>query len=299
MLYKVSLAALLLSALAPLAFAQSISITDDTFIDSSAVGSISNGIDTQSYGADQKVKVVSSAQASANSAASISYTHTLFHLPSSVIAAFSTGLVTDVTVNYIPFNDSLGTYGTNPMDNDYIMQLHPLSHSFTTGNGQQTDPNTGNTDYSTTGGATWQTYDGNVTHTWASAGGDYDSVSVPDTNGTNLPASSGAKVSSAAFVWDITSLMSVVASQSDLETNGGLIRLPNEPVSDFQKNTINSKTGLAGIQDFTSLNSAEAPINQPYIQLTYAPEPATLGLVALGLPLIGRRARTCGRRAAL
>ena len=256
-------------------------ITDDTFIDSSAAGAVnSSGVDEQSYGMDAKVKGVSADTPNSNSGASTSsFTHVLFKLPQSVISDFSAGQVTKVTVNYYPVNDSLSQPPND--DGDDRLELHPLAPSsypgsFTIGDGTQTPAK-----LSDDGGATWQTRDGSVK--WTNPGGDFDSTDVVDTNylnGSPYPVSKG----STPFSWDITSLMNVNASLSDLETNGGLIKMPNDPnYSSFQ---ITNMT-----QDFVSLDSAQATSLQPYIEETFAPEPGTLGVMMLAMPLIFRRRR--------
>lgn len=274
------------------AFAQvNVPILNDTFIDSSAPGYFPAGdttVDEQSYGANTKVKVVSSATENANSSGqTISYTHTLFQIPSIVITDWQGGLLSSVTVNYYPVNDSLATSSAQSFnDGDTYMNLYPLTHSFTIGNGTQpgTNMTESSTYASTTGGATWATYDGNVADTWTTPGGDYASDHVSDTN-TTLPASNGT----VPFTWNITSLLQNSADEADLAAYGALIRLPNEPVSAYQLSAM--------VQDFTSLDSADASSNTPFITLTFVPEPASAatGLLVMSMGLMRRRSRrkTC------
>ena len=250
---------------------QTVPITSDTFIDSSAAGDVVNGVDEQSYGADGSVKVVAANTGNSFSGTNpSSYTHVLFQIPATVITEYATGLVTDVTVNYYPKNDSLasatGPYPGNANDGDNVIQLHPLTQAFTVGNGTQTPlvP-------STTGGATYATYNG--TNDWASPGGDYDSAFVDDTNAT-LPASKGP----VPFTWDITSLLANPTTEAELANNGAILVLP-DAITQIP----------VGTQDFTSLYSANNTSSTPFIGLTLVPEPASASLLLLAGGLLAKR----------
>ena len=99
------------------------------------------------------------------------------------------------------------------------------------------------------------------------------------------PAASTSNSSNTPFTWDITSLLIVNSANSDLETYGGLVRLPNEPVSNFQ---LTNQT-----QDFVSLYSADTATTQfaPFFTVTYTPEPTSLAVLLLATPVMLRRKR--------
>ncbi len=245
-------------------------ITADTFVDSGAPSAPSNGVDEVSYGADGSVKVVVANSTNSMSVTSSSVTHVLFQVPSTVFADYATGLVSDVTVNYYPKNDSLAGAGTdNNADGDNVIQLHPLTRAFTVGNGTQTPfvP-------STTGGATYLTSDGSTP--WTTPGGDFDTNNYVNDSNATLPVSK----MSVPFTWDLTSLLANTATAGELAANGAILVLPD---------TI-SQVPL-GTQDFTSLYSAKNTSSTPFISVTLVPEPATasLLLVAGGTLCLGRR----------
>ena len=274
MLAGASLASATWAGRAGAATVVNVPITNDTFIDSSAAGNVVNGVDEQSYGADGSVKVVVADTPDTYSAGDVtSYTHALFQIPAVVFTDYASGLVSDVTVSYYPKNDSLaGSGSNNNADGDNVLQLHPLTQSFTIGNGTQTPAAA-----STAGGATWATYNG--VNAWANAGGDYDSAYVNDTNAT-LPVSKG----SVPFVWDIISLLADPTTAAELATNGAILVLPD---------TIAQVP--YGTQDFTSLYSANNSSSTPFVSVTLVPEPAAASLLVLGgaAPLARRRS---GRR---
>ena len=175
--------------------------------------------------------------------------------------------MSDVTVNYYPKNDSLaGSGSNNNADGDGVIQLHPLTDTFTVGTGTQTPfvP-------STTGGATYLTRDG--TTAWTAAGGDYDAAYVNDSNAT-LPASKGT----VPFTWDITSLLANGTTNGELSANGAILVLPD---------TI-SQVPL-GTQDFTSLDSANNTSTTPFITVTLVPRTRDLLCAAGGRNGVPRR----------
>ena len=245
-------------------------ITNDTFIDSSAAGDVVNGVDQQSYGADGSVKVVVSDTPDTFSAGDVaSYTHVLFQVPAVVLADYAAGLVSDVTVSYYPKNDSLaGAGANNNADGDNVIQLHPLTQSFTVGNGTQTPATP-----STTGGATWATYNG--TNPWATAGGDFDATNYVIDDNATLPPSKGT----VPFTWDVTPLLANSVTASELAANGAILVLP-DPIAQVPY----------GTQDFTSLYSANNTSSTPFISVTLVPEPATASWILLGgVACIARR----------
>jgi autotransporter-associated beta strand protein len=228
-------------------------ITSDTFIDSGSNGTINpatgqenvpgsvvNGQDNFSYGADGKVKAVSSNYSS--SYPYVSYTHVLFNLPQSFWTELSTGQVAAAYVNYYSFNDSL-----DPSDGHGQMQLDPMTRAFTIGNGTQS-PLVESTD----GGATWDTYDGSESDLWTTPGGDYDSTNfVLDSNGdtfSTLPPSKG----STPFTWNITSLIVNPTTSAELENYGTLIKVINDAVLPPDLNN-----GGENVDDFVSFYSAD------------------------------------------
>jgi len=260
---------------------QNVGITNDDFVDNSAPAN--------NYGADAKVKAVSSPTPNMYSSANTSFTHVLFQIPSVVFTEFQTGLVTDVTVNYYPYNDSLPAPGAknqaNIGDGDNVMQLYAMTQSWDVGNGTQT-PAPGTP--STIPGATWNTYDG--THAWANpnGGGDYDSsLDVVDDN-TSLPTGlNNSPGGTTPFTWDITPLLQDATTFAELEDNGALIKMPNDP-------NLSSQEISSQQQDFVSFQSADNTSFTPYVQLTLVPEPTcALTLAALAGILCTRRGRRC------
>lgn len=276
--------------------AQQFDITNDTFLDSGSPGSpspsdpnqpnvpgsIVNGQDIYSYGGEGKIKAVASNYSS--SYPFISYCHTLITLPQSFWNAIGTNQVISATVNYYPFNDSLST-----SDAHTNMELHPLTHAFTTGNGLQNGSGVPPVP-STTGGATWMTYDGSESDQWSTPGGDYDPTDVLISN-TSLPTSKGT----VPFTWDITSLINNATTKAELENYGALIKVNNE--SSFPSTPI-----PPGVNDFVSFYSADymtAPstattddTHLPFVTLVVAPEPmSAVGAMAMLAGLAARRRR--------
>jgi autotransporter-associated beta strand protein len=244
-------AAISLAALATFASAQQESIiTADTFIDSGSPGtynpstgelnvpgSIVNGQDIYSYGADGKVKAVTSSYSS--SYPFVSATHVLFDLPQSFWSAIGSQPVASVVVSYYPFNDSLSVPDAH--DN---MELHPLTHAFTVGDGTQS-PLVPSDD----GGATWDSYDGTAADAWNTPGGDYDAANYALASWTSatLPPSKG----STPFSWDITSLINDSTTRAELQDNGALIKVINEGIFP------NNPPPPGGENDFVSFYSAD------------------------------------------
>ena len=260
-------------ALVPTARAQQkFVVTSDTFIDSGSPGSpdpatgqpnggsaaIVNGQDIYSYGADGKVKAVTSNYSS--SYPFVSATHILFTLPQSFWNSIGTGPVESVIVSYYPFNDSLNT--SDAHDN---MELHPLTRAFTTGDGTQS-PLVASND----GGATWETYDGSVADAWTTPGGDYDAANFAYDTATDstLPASKG----STPFSWDITSLINNPTTRAELEDYGALVKVTNEGV--FPSNV----PIPPGVNDFVSFYSAD------YMTAMNTSNPAFVPNVVVTLP---------------
>ncbi|HUB24232.1 MAG TPA: PEP-CTERM sorting domain-containing protein [Tepidisphaeraceae bacterium] len=240
---------LLSAAAAAVARGQEYDITSDTFIDSGSPGTINpstgmendpgsvvNGQDIYSYGADGKVKAVSSNFSS--SYPYISYTHVLFNLPESFWSELSSEPVAAASVSYYAFNDSL-----DPGDGHGLMQIDPMTRAFTIGNGTQS-PLVASTD----GGATWDTYDGSESDLWTTPGGDYDSSNfVLDENGNNFPVSKG----SAPFTWNITSLIVNPTTSAEMENYGTIIKVYNETILPSDAND-----GGENVDDFVSFYSA-------------------------------------------
>lgn len=276
----VGVASLSLVACASAQVTQTVGITNDDFIDNSAP--------TSNYGADAKVKAVSSPEPNMYSTANTSFTHVLFQIPAIVFTEFKSGLVTDVTVNYYPYNDSLPAPGAknqaNIGDGDGVMQLYAMTQSWDVGNGVQSPTPVA----STIPGATWDTYDG--THAWANpnGGGDYDSSLDVVDNNTSLPAGlNNSPTGTTPFTWDITPLLQDASTFTELEDNGALIKMPDDP--DLSAQELSSQQ-----QDFVSFQSADNTSFTPYLQLTLVPEPASvLTVAALGGILCNRRGRRC------
>ncbi|MGD0139841.1 MAG: PEP-CTERM sorting domain-containing protein [Tepidisphaeraceae bacterium] len=244
-------AAISLAVLAPFAYAQQESIiTGDTFIDSGSPGtvnpstgqlnvpgSIVNGQDIYSYGADGKVKAVTSSYSS--SYPFVSATHVLLELPQSFWNAIGNQPVASAIVSYYPFNDSLSVPDAH--DN---MELHPLTHAFTVGDGTQS-PLVASND----GGAMWDSYDGAVADAWTTPGGDYDAANyvLASVTDSTLPPSKG----STPFSWNITSLINNPTTRAELEENGALIKVINEGIFP------NNPPPPGGENDFVSFYSAD------------------------------------------
>ncbi|HZZ44572.1 MAG TPA: dockerin type I repeat-containing protein [Tepidisphaeraceae bacterium] len=255
------LSAALLLSLSPLAYAQQYVITSDTFVDSGSPGTnnpgtgqpnggsaaFANGQDIYSYGADGKVKAVTSNYSS--SYQFVSATHVLFSLPQTFWTALNTDLASypslltnpnfKVTVNYYSFNDSLSVANGHG-----DMELHPLTQSFTTGNGTQSPLAPADSAHP---GATWNTYDGELTDTWTTPGGDFDTSHFATISNTSLPVSKGA----VPFSWNIASLVTNSSTRSELQNNGALIKVINEGVFPPSIPT------PPGVNDFVSFYSAD------------------------------------------
>jgi hypothetical protein len=109
-------------------------------------------------------------------------------------------------------------------------------------------------------GATWQTADG-VT-SWTSLGGDFDAA-------TGVDAVKGVNW----FSWDITPLW----DNSDLRSFGAILRMNDET---------NPGTGNMPRAPF---NSSDNTASQPYVEVTYAPEPGALFGFLAGVAWLARR----------
>lgn len=244
------LAASSVALLASFASAQEYDITTDTFVDSGSPGTINpatgqtndpgtivDGQDIYSYGADGKVKAVTSSYSS--SYPYVSATHVLFDLPASFWTAIGTSDVASAIVSYYPLNDSLSV-----PDNHNNLELHPLLQAFTEGNGTQS-PLVPSTD----GGATWDSYDGAVADAWTTPGGTYDTTNyvLASVTNTTLPVSKG----SVPFSWDITSLINNPTTRAELENYGALIKVVNEGIFP------NNPPPPGGENDFVSFYSSK------------------------------------------
>ena len=260
-------AAASLAACTGFASAAKVTITDDTFVDSATPDN--------NFGSDLKLKAVSNGGSSMyplNADGTGSLTHTFVKLPQSFWDAAGTGTVSSATVDVFAFNNSL-----NAADTHGNVQLLPLTKAFAVGNGTQT-PLAG----STTGGATWNTYDG--TNKWTTVGGDYDAAATPVT--ATAPDGSAvstiASKSSTPFQWDITSLMNNPTTRAELQNFGLMLRVVNET-------TYNGNDFLS----MYSANTANDTAHLPYATVTAVPEPATLGMIGIAAVagLSRRRAR--------
>ncbi len=295
-------AAIFLACVSSIARAQqSYTIVNDTFIDSGSPGSpypggppgtlnggsgaIQNGVDIYSYGADGKVKAVTSSYSS--SYPFVSATHVLLQLPTSFWTAIGSNNVQSAVVTYWPFNDSLSV--ADQHDN---MELHPLTRAFTTGNGTQSPLVA-----STSGGATWETYDGNVSDAWTTPGGDFDAtnyVLASVTDSTLPPSLKNNPSNPVPFSWNITSLIDNSTTRAELENYGAMIRVVNEGTFP------NNPAPPSGENDFVSFLSADAitagaTSNSAYLPAVavLVPEPASAvsGLLAFSGLLLIRRPR--------
>ena len=115
----------------------------------------------------------------------------------------------------------------------------------------------------TEGGVTWNTRDGSTA--WGSAGGSYDGA----IRATTTTAGSGTGV---WYTWDITSL---VQDWTDgASANYGLML-----------------KGRTYWHVMNGLNSREASAGNPYLAIDATPEPATLGLLAVGAMALIRKRR--------
>jgi hypothetical protein len=135
------------------------------------------------------------------------------------------------------------------------VNLYPLTAAFAEGSGNGTVSGDG---------ATWQTSDG--TNSWITPGGDYDlSTFVTASKSTNW------------FSWDITGLL----NNTDLRSFGALLRMNDES---------NPGAGNMPRAPFTSSNGAVG--QQPYVQVTYTPDPCSLVILGfLTIVGIGKRPR--------
>jgi autotransporter-associated beta strand protein len=219
-------------------------------------GTIVNGQDIYSYGADGKVKAVTSSYSS--SYPYVSATHVIFELPQSFWTALGNQDVASAIVSYYPFNDSLSA----PDDHNNL-ELHPLTHPFTIGNGTQS-PLVPSTD----GGATWDSYDGAVTDPWTTPGGDFDAANYALITNTSFPASKG----STPFSWNIASLINNPTTRAEIEANGLLMKVNNEGIFP------NNPPPPGGENDFVSFYSAD------YMTAMGTTNPAFLPNVQVTLP---------------
>ena len=286
--------------------ASAYNITADTFIDSTSLGTpgpasgpnpgynpavTAGGSDADSYGDDGKVKAVAGNYNSGSYPSDAA--HVLFLLPTSFWTALGNArTVTSAVVSYYPFTQRL-----NPSDGlgHGNMELHPLTHSFTVGNGQQS--NSVNVEVpSTTGGATWDSFDGVNSDSWATPGGDYDNTAGDFVNisNTSLPTASSG-VTSGPFTWNITSLINNPVTRLELYNYGALIKVSNESNEPDYSTTgtmVNDFVSFFSADDQnTSGNSYTKDPNAAYLPTVSlsVPEPASAATLALGLLAFRRR----------
>lgn len=225
-------------------------VTSDTRIDSDRT--------TRNYGVSSDLKLI------VNSADhySGSYVRLLVDIPDSALAAAKIAVASgslDSVRLYLDFwwvsNASGETMSTRSV------VAHPLTQSWVEGTG----------DGSATGnGATFLTYDG--MHSWATAGGDYDSSVSIKWTAVNSSSDSGW------YYFDLTSLL-----KSGYDLSDGLILLlsPETPV-------VASNSWCT----YDAYSSECASAVTPYIAVTTVPEPSTIAMLStacIGALLFFRR----------
>jgi hypothetical protein len=221
-------------------------ITTDTYLDSANP--------TKNFGSSGSDKVVIN---------STSVCRTLFDLPTS-LWSYSPGSIVSASVSFYVFQDNTQTYNVS---------LLPLTSGFIAGTGSSAGTTPAN-------GATWLTYDG--THSWTTAGGDFDSAySVVGLKGSLGP--NPADPSGRFFTFDITSLLNNPTTEAELQNCGAMLSI------DF------GQTPPATGQCYASFTSADTThYTAPYLpslEVTVVPEPSLSVLVMAGLAAI-----TCFRK---
>lgn len=269
-------------------------IVNDTFLDSGWTPHVVNGVDQSSYGADSKIKSVSSGFS--NGFPTPTQTHALIQFsPAFWTALASTPTYQEVDVLIYPYNNSLGLAADGPYNGYRDLELHPLTRGYsksdgTAGPGDGIQSNAQKQQvYSDNGGPTWASYDGNSAHTWTTAGGDFvdltsaspgvDFVLAKD---PTVPGVTTAGKTPQPFVFNITPLLQNPALLTDLETYGALIRVTDE------------YNPPSGTQDFTSMvssdDTAAADANYLPSVVIVTPEPASLAATGCVVAaLLGRR----------
>jgi hypothetical protein len=160
---------------------------------------------------------------------------------------YSPDQIVSATVSFYTWSDRSST------SNIY---LYPMTRSWAVGTGAVPAD-----------GATWLTYDG--TNSWTTTGGDYDaSHSVVAIKGPDLGGGDRN------FTWDITSLLNDPVTRAELQNYGAMLKITETPPS----------SGWLGAA-FSSFEDA-TPINRPFVQVV-TPEPASLLMLAAGLPVVG------------
>ncbi|HOW96356.1 MAG TPA: DNRLRE domain-containing protein [Kiritimatiellia bacterium] len=178
---------------------------------------------------------------------------TLFKLPAEVWSYAPIQIVSAVVSFYV-WSDNAQTYDVS---------LHPMLRDFAEGTG---------TGSATGDGATWNTYDG--VNAWTTAGGDFDSgysvLGVKGTLGVNPGEPNGR-----FYTWDITALLNDVTAWSELQSYGAMLRIDETVPPSGQR-----------FNAYTSSDSTTytAPY-LPSLTITAIPEPGTLALLAMGLPV--------------
>jgi len=223
-------------------------ITQDTYIDSRQYGSYhSQGTNFANANVD---KVFVNKAASGEDVAG-SPTRGLFYLPASVFS-YSPSQIASATVNFYVWSDKSGNFSVS---------LYPMTRSWVVGTGA-----------TSADGVTWSTYD--AAHLWTSPGGDFDATrSVVATKGPVFDPDYGDRY----FIWDITSLLKDPIARAELQNNGAMLK-------------VTSETPPPGGYNGDAFSSYEdpVPLNWPYVEVTVAaPEPASLLMLAAGVPLVG------------
>lgn len=200
--------------------------------------------------------------------------HSVFQLPALFWSAVGNSPVTSATVTLVIRNNNSGI-GVDGSGEQAV--LAPLTQSYVAGLGGIPSQTKGGGTKNTAAnpiGADWFTTDG--INTWTTPGGSYDAadtVSVRDLS------------TSVSLTWDITSLINNVGTSTDtrslIKNNGLLLKLSNDALVQ----PVNQ-------QQFISFYSSEATppngdgslvANAPVVNFTVAPEPASLGILSLGI----------------
>jgi hypothetical protein len=210
-------------------------ISTDTYLDSASP--------TKNYGLSGSDKVVIN---------STSACRTLFDLPTR-LWSYSPGDIVSASVSFYVFQDNTQTYNVS---------LFPLTSGFVEGTGSSAGLTPAN-------GATWLTYDG--THSWTTAGGDFDSANtVLGLKGTlGVHGDSNGRF----FTFDITSLLANPTAEAELQNYGAMLRIDETIPPSGQR-----------FASFTSANSAS--YTAPFVELTVVPEPSSSMLVMAGLSAV-------------
>ena len=210
-------------------------ISTDTYLDSASP--------TKNYGLSGSDKVVIN---------STSACRTVFDLPTN-LWSYSPGDIVSASVSFYVFNDNTASYNVS---------LFPLTSGFVEGTGSSAGLTPAN-------GATWLTYDG--THSWTTAGGDFDSANTV----LGLKGSLGIHGDSNGrfFTFDITSLLANPTAEAELQNYGAMLRIDETIPPSGQR-----------FASFTSANSAS--YTAPFVELTVVPEPSSSMLVMAGLAAV-------------